>query len=192
MADELEMRISELPATGDFNIDSLLECAVRDFSTETGYNSSKITILQLANKILTQVFQADLETESKYIIGAINEANSKGIPTTEDLSSQLVWNDSLVESSGRGCKVLRNGKIVTVSCEFILKARLTDLGEIIRGFPLPYSTYQFTGFNVKGGNPVAMAIQQPSGQNYARLCRFYGGATAAGDNMRLGFTYICK
>lgn len=192
MADELQMRISELPGAGDFNIDSLLECAVRDFSTETGYDSRSVTVMQLANKILQQIFQADLTTEHKYIVEAINELNAKGTPTTEDLSSQLVWNDSLVESSGRGCKVLRNGKIVTVSCEFTLKAKLTDLGEIIRGFPLPYSTYQFTGFNVKGGNPVAMAIQQPSGATYARLCRFYGGATAAGDNMRLGFTYICK
>lgn len=187
MADELEMRISELPIAAEFNSSSLLECAVQDFQSETGFSSKKITIEDLADKIIKDINFYDLPTESSTVLGAISEI--KNVPTTNE-SGNIMWNDNVVATSGRSVRVFKNGKIVMFTAEFSVAEKLTDLTNIITGLPAPVGTFEFTGYNVKKNMPFSFAIQKSA--NTGRLVRFYGGSSETGDNFRLGCTYICE
>lgn len=67
------IKFSQLSAVLTINTSDIIPGATENGSSETGYSNVKFTIAQLAAKINEAITFSGLETESKYIVPAINE-----------------------------------------------------------------------------------------------------------------------
>ena len=79
-----ELRVSELPTAASLDDSDLLLLSQVDANSQTGFSSAKTTNVALATKVAKQTNFSDLQTTSKNLIGAINEAASSGGATELD------------------------------------------------------------------------------------------------------------
>lgn len=100
-----EYAISDLSRAMSINNNDLLELAMVDAQSETGYSSVNATIVEIASKMLKGIlFSSDLDTEDKTIIGAVNEVRGTILvgtltagATTLTLSDASITTDSTVD-----------------------------------------------------------------------------------------------
>ena len=79
-----EYRISELDPIATLDNNDLIEVSHQSSSSESGYVSGKAPLTQVANKIVNNIqYVTELQTESKTIVGAINEVAQGGGGTTD-------------------------------------------------------------------------------------------------------------
>lgn len=81
MAD-LETTLSELDPTSTIPIGSLLLTSLEDLQAASGYESYKITAGNVANQFMTAYSFNGLNTNSKNVVGSINEVKGKEVTGT--------------------------------------------------------------------------------------------------------------
>lgn len=101
-----DYRISDLTTIGTVSNDDLMEISAVNLASESGYSSMKIPMTSLADKIVNGIqFASDLQTNSKTIVGAINEVAQGGgvwtdlTDTLEAGETTLTFVDSSITTS---------------------------------------------------------------------------------------------
>lgn len=191
MAEEFEVRISELPQITSFNANSLIEIASYDHTKQPMYESAATTINDLALKVATEIgFAGDLETNDKKLIGAINEIyNLVKNYKYADVSENADFDFSIVDNTKtHSLKVIRYGNVVCAYGEFTLLAPLSSGSSqptIATGLPKTVQAFPFVAVNTRTHAPVMLAVTTAG-----TMRRHYEGTTAIGDTIRYSVTYI--
>lgn len=81
----------------------------------------------------------------------------------------------------------RYGKVVQAHLTFYAKTALSSAVTLFSGLPGMNNTMQFVGMNYTKNTPVIFAVRETG-----EFQKWYAGDIAAGDLVRVGFTYICQ
>ena len=122
------------------------------------------------------------------IIPVIADGADASLPAVEDLSSGITASGTYVDTTKQVEKLAyRYGKVVQAHLTFYAKTALSSAVTLFSGLPGMNKTMQFVGMNYTTKTPVVFAVRETG-----EFQMWYAGAIAAGDLIRVGFTYICQ
>lgn len=122
------------------------------------------------------------------IIPIIADGTNASLPAVEDLSSGITASGTYVDTTKQVEKLAyRYGKVVQAHLTFYAKTALSSAVTLFSGLPGMNNTMQFVGMNYTKNTPVIFAVRETG-----EFQKWYAGDIAAGDLVRVGFTYICQ
>lgn len=122
------------------------------------------------------------------IIPIIADGTNASLPAVEDLSSGITASGTYVDTTKQVEKLAyRYGKVVQAHLTFYAKTALSSAVTLFSGLPGMNNAMQFVGMNYTKNTPVIFAVRETG-----EFQKWYAGDIAAGDLVRVGFTYICQ